>query len=82
MCLQVRYLLLHVNRVWNNLLLTFLRLDTNLEDFIDDFFEILNQIVMLILSVLISLVYDADEDLPIVLEGSSESFQIVVDLLK
>ena len=80
MRLQIRYLLLHVNSVLHDLWLAFLSFDTHFKYFIDDFLKIFNHIVVLILSVLVGLVYDADEYLPIVLEGSSKSLQIVVDL--
>ena len=65
--LQVRDLLLHANCVLHNLLLALLRLDAHLEDFIDDLFEIFNHIVVLYLKVFIRRVYDAHEDLPIIL---------------
>ena len=77
---QVCYLLLHVDCVLYDLLLGLLGLDTNFEDFVDDFFEVLDHVIVLDLEVLVRLVDDADEDLAIVLQRSPQRLQIVIHL--
>ena len=77
---QVCYLLLHVDCVLYDLLLGLLGLDANLEDFVDNFFQVLNHVIVLDLEILVRLVDDADEDLAIVLQRSPQRLQIVVHL--
>ena len=78
--LKVSDHLLHAHSIFNNLLLTLLGLDTNLEDFIDDLLKILHHIVVLRLKVLIRLVYDVHEDFTVVLEGTPQRLQVIVNL--
>ena len=78
--LEVSDHLLHAHSILNNLLLTLLGLDTNLEDFIDDLLKILHHIVVLRLKVLIRLVYDVHEDFTVVLEGTPQRLQVIVNL--
>ena len=77
---QICYLLLHVDCVLYDLLLGLLGLDANLEDFVDDFFQVLNHVIVLDLEVLVRLVDDADENLAIVLQRPPQRLQIVIHL--
>ena len=79
--LQVCYLLLHVDCVLYDLLLGLLGLDTNFEDLVDDFFEVLDHVIVLGLEVLVRLIDDADKDLAIVLQRSPQCLQIVIHKL-
>ena len=78
---QVCYLLLHVDCVLYDLLLGFLCLDTDFKDLVNDLLEVLDHVIVLDLKVLIRLIDDADKDLAIVLQRSSQCLQIVIDKL-
>lgn len=81
MCLEVCYLLLYIDGVLNDLLLGLFGLDSDLEDFVDDFFEVFDHVVVLSFEVLVRLVDNADKNFTIVLQGTSQRLQIVVNLL-
>lgn len=82
MRLQVCYLLLYIDSVLNDLLLGLFGLDSDLEDLVDDFFQIFDHVVVLSLKVFVRLVDNADENFAVVLQGASQSLQIVVNLCK
>ena len=82
MRLQVCYLLLYIDSVLNDLLLGLFGLDSDLEDLVDDFFQIFDHVVVLSLEVFVRLVDNADENFTVVLQGASQSLQIVVNLYK
>ena len=67
MRLQVCYLLLYIDSVLNDLLLGLFGFDSDLEDLVDDFFQIFNHVVVLSLEVFIRLVDNADENFSVVL---------------
>ena len=82
MCLQVGDHLLLARVVLHNLLLDLLGLDADLEHLVDDLLQVLHHVVVLALEVLIRLVNDVDEYLAVILEGTTQRFQVVVDLRK
>ena len=81
MRLQVCYLLLHVDCVLYDLLLSLLGLDTHFKHLVDDLLEVFDHVVVLDLEVLVRLVDNADEDLAIVLQSSPQCLQIVIHLI-
>ena len=77
---QVCYLLLNIDRVLHDLLLRLFRLNSDLEDLVDDFLQIFHHIVVLRFEVFVGRVDNADENFTIVLQGAPQSLQIVVHL--
>jgi len=79
---QVGDRFLELKGVINGLLLILFRFDAHFEHFVYDLFKIFNQVVVLCLDVLVSFVDDIDEDFSVVLQGTSQSFKIVVHKLR
>ena len=82
MGLEIGDQFLRTRVVLHNLLLDLLRLDAHLEDFIDDFLKILYHVVVLGFKVLVSLVDDVDKHLSVVLQRTTQCFQVVINLHK
>ena len=80
--LQIVDHLLLLDCVLDDLLLDLLRLDANLEHFVDHLLQVLHHVVVLRLEVLVSLVDYAHEHFAVVLKSSSQRLQIVVHLKK
>lgn len=82
MGLEIGDQFLRTRVVLHNLLLDLLRLDAHLEDFIDDFLKILYHVVVLGFKVLVSLVDDVDKHLSVVLQRTTQCFQVVINQLR
>ena len=68
--------------IFHNLLLDLLRLDADLEDLVDYLLQVFNHVVVFTFEVLVGLIDDVDEYLTVILEGTTQRFQIVIDLIK
>ena len=80
MHLQVRDGFLHLEGILSKLLFDLFCLDPHLEHFINDLLEVFDKVVILRLYVFVGLVDDVDKDLPVVLQCTAQSFQVVVHL--
>jgi len=82
MRLQVSNHLLHSDSVLDDLLLALFCLDAYLEHLVDDLLQVFNHIVVLCFEIFVSLIDDTDENFSVVLQGSSQRLQIVIDLIE
>jgi hypothetical protein len=78
--LQVRYGLLHLESVLGQLLLDLLGFYAHLENFVNDFLEVFNQIVVFELHVFVGFVDDVNKHFAVVLQGTSQSLKVIIHL--